>query len=619
MESTLRRLLEHERQTVWNQNAHLPTRDRQHLWEQRKAELSSLIASDNVSSLRPDARIPRTMSYHGSSSIRNSNLGIDTLNTMNRTEGLSVQSAPAAVSMSRSPSSYSANDDAFSFDGYTISPNTSFSPNQANIQTISEINEYDPSEYVNAHFGPSTNSTQTPSISIKHDSIPSWGQSFDGSVSPCTSTGELTTASTLASDMSREASYCTLFGDVSLSRKNSQFSDSFSEEPAYSSPYDVKTISLSDTEPPLFLGLSDYTDRTTNPIGAPVFSPSQFPFSASARSSSFQQTSDLVEDMKRSTSIESNKSSNSSNSRNSRRRQEQLAHGSRPIAPKAIQKHSAASHSARHASSSTKMMRVQSQDGSSKDVAQITKAPYVRPQHPKVMCPHCREYPEGFRGDHELRRHTERAHAAVRKVWVTVDASADKKFLANCKQCKAGKQYGAYYNVAAHLRRAHFHPRKRGRKGKHDEKRGGKGGGDDPPMEVLKAHWIKEILVAGTASDDSGSDDDNLMQDQEQFGTSPNYPDSNANTATQSYDVDASYTMSHSASQPIEYSQFAESGQTAFASSFANSFQQPQLNDFNSLQQDLNLDTNASLYPAFEFDAQQQFDIQYMPQPVPMM
>jgi hypothetical protein len=71
----------------------------------------------------------------------------------------------------------------------------------------------------------------------------------------------------------------------------------------------------------------------------------------------------------------------------------------------------------------------------------------------------------------------------------------DKKFLANCKHCRNKKVYGAYYNAAAHLRRAHFHPRKRGRKGKNDEKRGGIGGGDHPPMEHLKQHWIKEVEV----------------------------------------------------------------------------------------------------------------------------
>jgi hypothetical protein len=194
-----------------------------------------------------------------------------------------------------------------------------------------------------------------------------------------------------------------------------------------------------------------------------------------------------------------------------------MALSSRRIAPKANQQGNA---DARANPSNAPMVRVRSQDGSSKDVGLITKAPYVRPVHAKVRCSQCNENPDGFRGDHELRRHFERAHAAVKKVWVCVDASPDSKFLANCKHCRNGKQYGAYYNAAAHLRRAHFHPRKRGRKGKHDEKRGGIGGGDKPPMEELKQHWMKELDVPNVPAKHSN---DAAMSDSDDG----NYADNN--------------------------------------------------------------------------------------------
>jgi hypothetical protein len=67
--------------------------------------------------------------------------------------------------------------------------------------------------------------------------------------------------------------------------------------------------------------------------------------------------------------------------------------------------------------------------------------------------------------------------------------------LANCKACRNRKTYGANYNAAAHLRRAHFYPckNKRGGRGKVSEGRGGMGGGEKPPMEELK-NWMYEQI-----------------------------------------------------------------------------------------------------------------------------
>jgi len=123
----------------------------------------------------------------------------------------------------------------------------------------------------------------------------------------------------------------------------------------------------------------------------------------------------------------------------------------------------------------------------------------------RLKCPTCNDYPEGFRSEHELRRHTNRVHRKTRKVWVTIDTSPDKTFLANCKACQSGKKYNECYNAASHLRRMHFHPHKRGERkmSAAQARRGGKPGDLDPPMEVLKKKWLREVdEVVGEAAEE---------------------------------------------------------------------------------------------------------------------
>ena len=204
--------------------------------------------------------------------------------------------------------------------------------------------------------------------------------------------------------------------------------------------------------------------------------------------------------MKRSSSEETNRSAyrlldrmGSSNSDMSTQSQGSASQPTRKIAPKLSK--SASSMSRHSSSSSYEIIRTKSLDGTIKEVVPIAKAAYVRPQHEKIKCKHCDEKPDGFRGEHELRRHTDRAHGVLRKAFVCIDVSPNKQFLASCKYCKSGKRYNAYYNAAAHLRRVHFNPKQKGnRKGKSKpaESRGGKGGGDYPSMEICKL-WMTEV------------------------------------------------------------------------------------------------------------------------------
>ncbi|KAK5048091.1 hypothetical protein LTR84_006281 [Exophiala bonariae] len=140
-----------------------------------------------------------------------------------------------------------------------------------------------------------------------------------------------------------------------------------------------------------------------------------------------------------------------------------------------------------------KMVLVKGEDGTVKHKAEITRTTRQQPPRKTTFCHFCTEQPQGFHGEHELRRHIERHHSTCRKVWICKEADPTGNFLAGCKACRNGKTYGANYNAAAHLRRAHFNPCKnrRGGRGKKSENRGGMGGGNWPSMEALK-HWMYE-------------------------------------------------------------------------------------------------------------------------------
>ncbi|RYP91667.1 hypothetical protein DL770_002192 [Monosporascus sp. CRB-9-2] len=157
--------------------------------------------------------------------------------------------------------------------------------------------------------------------------------------------------------------------------------------------------------------------------------------------------------------------------------------------------------------------------------AAIVKQKYVRPKQPKVFCDQCDEHKEGFRGEHELRRHKDAKHQDMVKKFICVDPVSmglpvgvpAVNPLSRCKACKAQKKYGAYYNAAAHLRRTHFKEKPSRQKNKNansgrsdDDRRGGKGGGDWPPMSELK-NWMREIWVhkheLNQGDDDEGDED----------------------------------------------------------------------------------------------------------------
>lgn len=181
---------------------------------------------------------------------------------------------------------------------------------------------------------------------------------------------------------------------------------------------------------------------------------------------------------------------------------------------------------------STPMMRTATSSQSTSGTAEkqlISRVSFRPPKSDKHFCTECNKHPDGFHGVHELRRHYDRLHAGERKVWKCVEPDTPKtsewpaRPLSICKQCQQGKTYGVYYNAAAHIRRAHFAPRKRGRRprGAEKESRAGKAGGNWPSIDWLKSNgWLKEVTVTASERWKSAMEDQDLQVKLEDFDTS---------------------------------------------------------------------------------------------------
>ncbi|KAF1912302.1 hypothetical protein BDU57DRAFT_542149 [Ampelomyces quisqualis] len=539
--------LEQTKQTFWSNNAHLTEEQRQDLWNQAASfPPSTAYTTSHASMAYQTPRSLPTMSNMAhfptiDYETMDRRLSAPTITPSTSTTATDAHELPRSTSTWPSMSQEAAGD-------YTFYSDASMRQQQA-LQSIPEMStfsnegmtEYSPQEYITNYIEPSSSSSLPSSIHAQQIHVPltpsfQWASSSDGSTAPSTPSTALTTPVTQSSNaMSRQSSCASHFlaDDSSMLRTQSNSScilPILPEDGVSFFPFDVESKTVSPcVDPSLvshnFVGSSneDFLSSLQSSVSV----------SAHALASS-ENMPYLAEHMRRSASQSSGEGNASDTSaaasnysRQSRRDHEIALATARKIAPKV----SGCDDETESKPSYASMASIQSEDGSSKTVGVISKTPYVRPQHPKIMCQFCHERPEGFRGTHELDRHIARAHTSRRKAYICVDYSQDKKFLANCKHCRNKKAYGAYYNAAAHLRRAHFHPRKRGRKGKNDEKRGGIGGGDHPPMDYLKQNWIKEVevdrnnVIASPIS--AASDDAN---------------DATDNACESTFDMDASYT-----------------------------------------------------------------------------
>lgn len=345
---------------------------------------------------------------------------------------------------------------------------------------------------------------------------------------PTSDMQSLTTATTLASNMSRNNS---LYNDESLHESIQMMkvdsNTSFSNFNHCDKSYDQVTPHYQSSRHHRRSSEEEQSQLLVGAGGASHDSQFSHSFPTAEAVAQFHSSGSYGEKMEKSQSNESTSSTSSSSSRSKQRLQAQNAlAAARPILlPKGGSDDNAMS----RANSSQSMARLESKDGAQDKIA-ISKPTYQRPKHDRVYCKQCDDHPDGFRGEHELRRHQDRQHKLMVKKWVCINPSNAHELkpvvpLSRCKACyQQKKKYGAYYNAAAHLRRAHFRPKAKGRSksgGKVDDaqKRGGKAGGNWPTMEDLKP-WMKEVEEIATefplstaqqdeadASDDENYDD----------------------------------------------------------------------------------------------------------------
>ena len=346
---------------------------------------------------------------------------------------------PCAMKKSRSNGlSSSAQSQSDHAEGSSHSPNPTQSIDDGDPSDPSTIKVYSPAEYLR----------QFPLLGGNVSDMPLNDCSrlvYSSSLSDSTSILSLP----LTSPTSEELPY-TLPVSAEMSRQNSQFSNSLCEG--------VNLLGLG----PNTLGKSEECwDKLEQSLQASSSTLLEGVSSVAIENQIGTLTARKTDDsqnieMRRSSS---NESAHSLQPRAMRRHQEQVNQATRRIAPKLVGNQE--EHHAKIPTPPADTIMYRSADGSMREARAIPKSSRERPTREGLKCTQCDEKPLGFHGQHELQRHIDNVHAVHRKAWICIDISPNKDFLSGCRKCMGQKRYGASYNAAEHLRRAHFHKKPR--------------------------------------------------------------------------------------------------------------------------------------------------------------